>query len=432
MNDFRMLIGLFVGILLGCALGWLLARMRMQPALTEIQHRLTTVQTALDIERATAHEKISALHQAREELTHRFGAMAGQALKHNSDEFLKLAQENLKQFHVSAQGDLSQKEKAIENLLQPIREALIKTETQINTIEKERKESFGSLTQHLQSLTQTQHALESETRQLVQALRRPEVRGQWGEITLKRLVELAGMVEHCDFYQQETTSNGNRPDMVVRLPGQREIVVDVKTPLDAYLSAIASTDPLAQAGFMQKHSQNVRTRVRELAGKSYWSQFRHSPDFVVLFIPGEQFLYAALDHDRTLLEDALAQKVILTTPTSLIAVLRAIAFGWQQQLLAQNAEQVREVGVELYKRLAVYSEHMGRLGRQLNTAVDSYNKSVGSFERQVLPGARRFAEMGITIKKPLEELSPIEIAVRQDEGSSIPPSAQNEADVSLN
>ena len=415
MTNSGLLVGLLIGIVLGGVIGWLMARMRTQTTLGAVQTQLAAAQTALELERAAAREKMAALQQARDELTNSFGALAGQALKHNSDEFLKLAQENLKQFHISAQGDLSQKEKAIETLLNPIREALQKTEAQMHAIEKDRKESFGSLTQQLQSLTQTQHSLQHETRQLVQALRRPEVRGQWGELTLKRLVELSGMVEHCDFFRQETTDSGSRPDMVVRLPGQREIVVDVKTPLDAYLSAMETTDTAAQNVFLVKHAQNVRNRVRELASKSYWSQFRHSPDFVVLFIPGDQFLNAALDQDRTLLEDALTQKVILATPTSLIAVLRAVAYGWQQQVLAENAEQVREIGAELYKRLSVFSEHLTRLGRQLGSAVDSYNKSVGSFDRQVMSGARRFTEMGIPIKKTIEEPEPIATAVRGDD-----------------
>jgi DNA recombination protein RmuC len=250
----------------------------------------------------------------------------------------------------------------------------------------------------------------------VQALRRPEVRGQWGELTLRRLVELAGMVQHCDFYEQEHTATETgaiRPDMIVRMPGGREIVVDVKTPLDAYISAFEAPDDATRRQHLERHSRKVRERVQELAGKAYWSQFKRSPDFVVLFIPGEQFLGAALDHDPGLLEEALSKKVILATPTSLVALLRAIAFGWNQQAITENAERIRDLGEDLYKRLTTFGDHLAKVGRQLGGSLEAYNKAVGSYERQVLPGARKFTELGISGAKTLDTPEQIEQGVRR-------------------
>lgn len=407
---------LVAALILAAAVGWLIAYLMRQRQIHTLREQNSALAATLESERTHAKEKLDSLEQARQQLSQTFAALSSQALKHNSDEFLKLAQENLKQMHIKAQAELTQKEKSFENLVKPIKEALDKTEKQIREMEQARKEAYGSLHKHLETMTQTQQVLQMETRNLVQALRRPEVRGQWGEMTLKRLVELAGMVEHCDFYTQETThtEEGNlRPDMVIRMPDKREIVVDVKTPLDAYLSAVDAPDEAQRKSALERHTRFVRERVRALSSKSYWSQFKHSPDFVVMFIPGEQFLTAALDMDRDLLEDALRQKVILATPTSFVALLRAVGYGWRQQALAENAEKIRVVGEDLYKRLATFTEHLSRVGRHLDSTMDHYNKAVGSLERQVLPGARRFTEMGIHPTKELEELSPIEKSARQ-------------------
>jgi DNA recombination protein RmuC len=347
-----------------------------------------------------------------------FSHLSSQALKHNNEEFLKLAQENLKQFQTQARGELSQREQAIESLVKPIREALEKTEKQIRVMENERKEAYGALTHHLETMAQTQQALQGETRNLVKALSRPEVRGQWGELTLKRLAELAGMVEHCDFFEQEHTATAEgamRPDMIVRMPGGREIVVDVKTPLDAYLKAMEASDEASRTQELLRHTKNVRKRVQELASKGYWNQFKHAPDFVVLFIPGDQFLSAALDNDHALLEEAMRLKVILATPTSFVALLRAVAYGWRQESLAENAEQIRQVGEELYGRLGTFAEHLGKVGKSLNSSVQHFNKAAASFDSRVLPGARKFAEMGISSKKAVEGLEQIEAASRDVE-----------------
>ncbi len=375
------------------------------------------LQAELEGERRASAEKSRAFDEARLQLGNSFNSLAAQALKHNSSEFLKLAQENFKQLHIRSQNVLSEREKAVENLVKPIREVMEKTERQIRRMEQERQTAYGSLTKHLESMSETQRLLQSETRNLVQALRRPEVRGQWGEMTLKRLAELAGMVEHCDFFEQEQvrTEEGNalRPDMIVRMPDGRDIVVDAKTPLDAYLSAMEAGSDEDKQKALQHHSRKVRERVRELAGKAYWQQFKNTPDFVVLFIPGDQFLSAALDHDRKLLEDAMADKVILATPTSFIALLRAVAYGWRQQALAENAEQIRQVGEELYGRLGTFADYLGKLGRSLDSSVSHFNKAVGSFDSRILPSARKFTEMGIHAKKELDEPVPLEKSVRQ-------------------
>ncbi|MHB1239712.1 MAG: DNA recombination protein RmuC, partial [Gammaproteobacteria bacterium] len=371
-------------------------------------------------------EKLAALQQAREQLAETFAALSGQALRTNNEEFLRLARENLKQFQIQAASELEKKEKNIEGLVKPIRETLEKTERQIQLMEQERQKAYGSLSRYLETMAQTQQQLQSETRNLVKALRRPEVRGQWGEMTLKRLAELAGMVEYCDFYPQEhraTEDGALRPDMVVRLPNGREIVVDVKTPLDAYLSAVEAEDDAQRKLFLEHHARKVRERIRELAAKSYWSQFPKSPDFVVLFMPGEQFLSAALDQDPGLIEEALRQRVVVATPTSLVALLRAVAYGWRQETLAENAEQIRALGEQLYERLGRFSEHLAKLGRHLGSSVEQYNRTVGSFERQLTPSARRFTEMGIQERPGLDTPEPLEKTVRSlATGGDEPPS----------
>lgn len=373
--------------------------------------------SALEAEQRSAEATQRAYQQARQQLSESFNSLAAEALKHNSGEFLKLARENFKQLHQQSQHDLQQKEKAVENLVNPIRETLDKTERQLREMEKERQSAYGSLSKHLETMAETQRILQTETRNLVQALRRPEVRGQWGEMTLKRLAELAGMVEHCDFFEQEQVRGEDgqalRPDMVVRMPDNREIVVDAKTPLDAYLSAVEAPSDEERQVAMVRHARKVRERVRELATKSYWQQFKNTPDFVVLFIPGDQFLSAALDIDRKLLEDAMAEKVILATPTSFVALLRAVAYGWRQQALAENAEKIRVVGEELYGRLGTFADYLSKLGRSLDSSVGHFNKAVGSFDTRILPSARKFSEMGIHAKKQPEQPAPLEKSVRR-------------------
>ena len=397
--------------LLSAALGALIMRSRARKEHDKLEIMAQQLSMQLQIEKERYLEKIETIEESRKQLESSFTVLSQQALKLNNENFLTLAKEKLSQFQIQAEANLDKKEKSIETLLQPIQSALKNTEAQIQSIEKERKESFGSLSQHLKIINESQADLRLETQNLVQALRRPEVRGQWGELTLKRIAELAGMVDHCDFYEQQQSDSSDsrlRPDMIVRMPDQRELIIDAKTPLDAYLNATQATDTNLREQSLIRHARNVRERMRELASKAYWSQFKNSPDFVVLFIPGEQFLSAALEQDPQLLEDALKNKVILATPTSIVALLRAVAFGWRQISVAENAEKIRELGEDLYHRLATFAEHLQKLGKHLDTSVEQYNKAMGSLDRQVLSGARKFTELGIEKKKTIPELKIVE------------------------
>ncbi len=407
------LVGLIVGSL--AVWFWMIRRM----------HRLGTekavLESQLKAQEDLQQEREKALELAGARLTASFESLAGRSLKANMETFLTLARENLGTHQERAKGELSERQRAIENLVKPITEALKKTEQQITEIEKDRHEAYGRIRTHLETMSRDQQALQLETRNLVKALRRPEVRGRWGELTLHRVVELAGMVERCDFVEQEhvdTSEGAIRPDMVVRMPEGREVVVDVKTPLDAYLEAIEAEDDTTRDAALARHTRNVKERVRELASKNYWAQFKKSPEFVILFIPGEQFLAAALDQDPGLQEEAMRQRVFLTTPTSLVGLLKIVAYGWRQLALAENAERIRDLGEELYRRLTAFTTHLSKLGRQLSGSVEAFNSAVGSLDRQVLPGARKFTEMGIQSKKPLPDLEQIEKSTRSVEVAS--------------
>lgn len=410
-----------LALLLGLLIGWLLARHRATQREQTLSNELAAAQAVLKSQQQIEAERQAALSLSMERLAANFDEVAGQSLRANSEVFLQLAREHLGQHQQAAAATLTQKEKAIETLVAPIKEALAKTELQISRIEKERAETFGALRSSLETVTLGQQALQKETRNLVTALRRPEVRGQWGELTLKRLAELAGMVEHCDFSEQvhtQTEGGALRPDMIINMPDGRTLVVDVKTPLDAYLEAVeASTDDAKQAA-LQRHANMVAQRVRELSAKSYWAQFEKSPDFVILFIPGDQFLSAALAENPGLLEDAIRQDVIIATPSSLVALLKAVAYGWRQTALAQNAQTIRDLGADLYKRLGVFNAHLLKLSRNLNGSVEAFNAAMGSLERQVLPGARKFTELGIRPDKELDTPDPIETLARTPAGSA--------------
>ena len=351
----------------------------------------------------------------RDQLQAMFGELARDSLKSNSEVFLQLADERLTRQQQFAAGALQEREVAIGTLVQPLREALTRTESQVQQLENARAGAFAALKTEVANLAAGQNQLSRETRNLVTALRRPDVRGQWGEITLRRVVELSGMTAHVDFteqHHQATATGAVRPDMIVHLPERRDIVVDVKTPLDAYLSAAEAQNDEDRSKELQRHAQNVAARIRELAGKQYWAQFEHSPDFVVLFLPGDQFLAAAVQENPALIDEALRQNVMLATPTSLAALLKVIEYGWKQSLLADNAIEVRKLGEELYKRLAVFAEHLMRLGKSLDGSVDAFNKAVGSLEQQVLPGARRFPELGLRTSRDIDTLEPVDIRAR--------------------
>jgi DNA recombination protein RmuC len=406
------LLSALAGIAVGILIGLWLSRRREQQLAVELAVAQSQIKTQEQLDR----ERAAGIEQAMDKLAASFDTVAGQSLRANSEVFLRLAREHLGAHNQAAAATLTEREKAIETLVAPIREALVKTEQQIQRIEKERAESFGSLRASIESVTLGQQALQRETRGLVTALRRPEVRGQWGEMTLKRLAELAGMVDHCDFTEQvharSTDDAAIRPDMIVHMPDGRDLVVDVKTPLDAYLDAMDAPTDEARGIALKRHAKAVEDRVRQLSAKSYWAQFDKSPDFVILFIPGDQFLSAAMAENPGLLEDAIRQDVIITTPSSLIALLKAVAYGWRQTALAQNAETIRTLAEDLYKRLGVFAGHLTKLGRNLGQSVDAFNSAVGSLERQVLPGARKFTELGVRPDREIELVEPVDKLAR--------------------
>ncbi len=406
MSGGELLLGAGVGAAIGALAASLLRARREQALRVELE----VLRARLSSEDALRAEREAALERAREQLAAVFGNLARDSLESNSELFLKLARERLERQHLDAAQALKERETSIESMVRPIREALAKTEAQIQAIERDRIDAFATLKNQLETLAAGQGALSRETRNLVTALRRPDVRGQWGEITLRRLVELAGMTQHVDFTEQlsqATAAGAVRPDMIVHMPEQRDIVVDVKTPLEAYLSAAEARDDEERAQQLKRHAQVVAARVRELASKTYWAQFEHSPDFVVLFLPGDQFLAAALQENPQLIDEALRQNVMLATPTSLIALLKAVAYGWKQTVLAENAAEVRRLGEDVYKRLAVFAEHLARLGKSLGQSVDHYNRAVGSLEQQVMPAARRFPDLGLRTDRELSTLEPV-------------------------
>lgn len=396
-----------VGVLLGLLIGLLIR----SPALRRLETDNAVLAEKLKSEAGHAEERKLALDLALERLANSFDQLADKSLQANSETFLRLARENLGKHQAVAKSELGEREKAIQNLVKPIADALAKTEKQILDMEKARQHAFGNIDQQLKSMSEGQHKLQTETRNLVNALRRPQVRGQWGEMTLRRLAELAGMVEHCDFFEQESSGKGDslqRPDMIIRMPDDRVLVVDVKTPLDAYLAAMEATDDTVREAELNRHARHVRERVSELSKKAYWEQFPHSPEFVILFIPGEQFLAAALDREPDLQEKAMQQKVLLATPTSFVGLLKVVSYGWRQISLAENAERIRDLGEELYGRLATFGNHLAKVGRQLGGSVDAFNAAVGSLERSVLPSARRFVEMGVQSRSEVPELQPLD------------------------
>jgi len=389
-----------LGLLLGALISWAFFRRRQHATEAQIKN-----QESMQKEREIAFEAANA------QLTRAFSELANQSLKSNSETFLQLAEQNLGTQQEKAKRELSEREKAVEELVKPIREALDASQKQISELEKSRSEAYGSIKSQLEEMQSSQKSLKQETQNLVNALRRPEVRGRWGEITLRRLVELAGMVEHCDFQEQvHTVGEGQiiRPDMVVRMPDRRELVVDVKTPLDAYLEAVEAKDDAQRKLGLERHAKNVHAHIRMLASKSYWDQFEESPEFVILFIPGDQFLSAALNEKPDLIEYALSKQIILATPTSFVALLKAVAYGWRQLSLAENAREIRTLAEDLYGRLASFVGHMNTMGRQLARSVEHYNKAVGSLERNVLPGARKFVELGVREKKEMEKLEALD------------------------
>jgi len=363
-----------------------------------------------------AEEQKALLAQARQELAEAFQALSGEALKQNNEAFLNLAKTSFQTLQAEAKGDLVQRQQAIDELVKPLTESLHRYDEQLRHLEQSRQAAYGGLDQHLKSLAESQQRLQQETGNLVNALRAPAIRGRWGEITLKRVAELAGMVAHCDFVEQEsvTVEEGRlRPDMVVQLPGGRQIIVDAKTVLAGYLDAHEASSEEQRLDGLRRHSAQVRSRMDQLSLKAYWSQFEQAPEFVVLFLPGEQFLGAALEQDPRLIEDGFAQGVVLATPTTLMALLRAVAYGWRQERLTAHAEEAGRLGKDLYERMAILAEHLNDVGQALGKSVLAYNKAVGSLETRILPAARRFKELGVSTERDIPPLGPVEVVSRR-------------------
>ena len=382
----------------------------------------TRIKTELTHAKENIAQQKKLLEDAQSKLSSTFESLSGQALKSNNDAFIKLATTTLEKVLETAKGDIGKKQQAIDTMVKPLAEALGKYETQITNLEKSRVTAYTELRQQVIGLQQQQEQLRKETSNLSTALRKPDVRGRWGEIQLKRVAELSGMIEHCDFEEQVSVKHdahekgdASRPDMVVKLPGGREIVVDSKVALDGYLSAIEASDETERDQQLTRHARHINEHVRQLSAKAYWDRFENSPEFVVMFIPGDFFLAAALDKDHTLIERAMENRVIIATPTTLVALLRAVAYGWRQEQIAENARKISQLGKELYDRIKTTSAKFVTLGTRLSSATKAYNETMGSLERRVLPTARKFKDLGIAAAddKGIDQLAQVELTPRE-------------------
>jgi len=382
MQALWLLIGLFGGAAAIAALLW---------------PRLVRAQSDLEHERSRAEERLATINDAQERLSLSFKALSGEALQTSVAQLTELASAQLKAAQAEAKGDLDKRQHAVEQLVAPLKEQLGRVDSQLLKLDQERRESRGRLDAQLRTLTETGERLRTETGALVTALRKPNTRGQWGQMQLRNVVELAGMVRHCDFVEQSSLGGEDtvlRPDLIVSMPGGKHVVVDAKAPLQGVLDAYEARDEEEREQHLRAHARLLRKHVKALADKAYWDQLESAPDFVVMFLPGEHLYGAALEADPALLEDAMGQRVLIATPTTLLALLRAVSYGWQQERVAESAQAVSELGRELHGRIVKLSSLLGTLGSRLNSAVRAYNETVGSYEARVLPSARRFADHG--------------------------------------
>jgi DNA recombination protein RmuC len=365
------------------------------------------------------NEERKVLEEAKIKFIDAFKAVAGDTLNESTTAFLKLAKESFDKIMTDAKGDMGIRHEAFQGLVKPLSESLKQFNEHIREIEKSRQESYAGLTEQLKGVSQTQQQLRIETANLVTALRRPEVRGRWGELTLRRVVELSGMSKHCDFGEQVSvdTENGRqRPDMIVNLPSDRQIVVDSKAPIDAYIDATQAGTEEQRKSAMERHATQVRGHMDKLASKTYWDQFAKAPEFVVMFIAGESFFGAAVEIDSAIMEDALQKHIVIATPATLIALLRAVAYGWRQEQIAENAQTISELGKQLFERMSILAEYIDNIGRSLEKATEAYNKSVSSLETRVLTSARRFKDLGISSSKEIPLIETLQIIPRSAPG----------------
>ena len=401
-------IGLVIGILLGAGIVYFL----ISTSHGRTKQKLASIEAKYEAEIKAADDKLKLLEEARDSLKDSFKALSADALSKNNESFIKLAEENLKKHQQSAKDDLEKRQQAITKTVEPVSQTLKTFSERVNKIEERRIESEGSIKKELQKISEMHLRLDQSTSSLVQALRAPHVRGQWGEMHLRRTVEMAGMINYCDFEEQSSveTDEGQRqrPDMLIRLPNERRVVVDSKVPIAAYLDALETDSSEVQSERMKAHARHLRTHIKDLSTKAYWSQFGNAPEFVVLFIPNEAIFSAALEEDPSLIELGVENKVILATPTTLIALLKAVAYGWQQEAITREAKEIAALGREIYDRLSVVIGHFVKLGKSIDQSVGNYNKAMNSVDSRLMVTARKFESLESASTEKLPEVNQIE------------------------